>query len=251
LIARVYDPRARLASLRDDGPSDQLEEAALRLAEVLRSAAGVEGAALGVTGSLLFGLHAEASDLDMVVYGTRQGRRVRDALVDLLDGSAASLRRPRGAELTAIHDAHRSETPLSAHAFTEAQARKVNEGRFGTHPFFVRFVKLPSEVAERYGDPRYRSRGRVTLKARVSDDADALFTPCTYAVSGVRFIEGEGVDEVRSIVSFRGRFADQARAGETVLARGSLEQVISSGGPVWFRLIVGGRAGDFLVRHSH
>jgi predicted nucleotidyltransferase len=249
-IARLFDPRLRLASLRQSDPSDPLEEAALRLVELLRSSAGVEGSSLGVTGSLLFGLHTEASDLDLVVYGSRQGRRVRAALAGLLDGDSTPVRRPRGAELAAIHAAHRSETPLSAEEFAEAQARKVNEGRFGTRPFFIRFVKLPSEIAERYGDPRYRSCGRATLIARVDDDADALFTPCGYGVTDVRLLEGESVDEVRSIVSFRGRFADQARAGETVVARGVLERVISPGAPAWSRLVVGGQAGDYLARYA-
>ena len=76
---------------------------------------------------------------------------------------------------------HREDTPLSAADFARLQAGKVNEGRFAGRPYFVRFVKLPEEVPERYGDPRFASAGRALVEARVVDDRDALFTPCRYA----------------------------------------------------------------------
>jgi len=247
-IARVHDPRRRLALLRASGSSGPLEEAALQLAELLSSTAGSAPSALGLTGSLLFGLHTGSSDLDLVVYGESQCRGVHAALTDLLGSPSAPVRRPRGEELTVIHTAHRTETPLSAADFARAQARKVNEGWYGTLPFFVRFVRLPSEVEERYGEPRYEPRGSATVLARVEDDADAPFTPCGYGVGDVRALQGASVGDLRRIVSFRGRFADQARTGETVMAHGVVERVLSSSATPFSRLVVGGRPGDYLVR---
>ena len=178
----------------------------------MRDAAGVPGTALGLTGSLLFDLHAADSDIDLVVYGDGECRKVHAALTRLLDDPSSALRRPRGKELVAIHAMHREDTPLSAADFARLQAGKVNEGRFAGRPYFVRFVKLPAEVPERYGDPRFAPAGRALVEARVVDDRDALFTPCRYGLREPRFLEGPHVADLGEVVSFRGRFADQARS---------------------------------------
>ena len=246
-VARVYDPRERLQRLRADGPDGALTADALALAELLRSAAGVPPAALGLTGSLLFDLHTTTSDIDLVVYGEGECRRVHAALARLLDDPSAPVERPRGAELAAIHAVHREDTPLSAADFARLQAGKVNEGRFAGRPYFVRFVKLPTDVPERYGDPRYVAAGRVLVEARVVDDRDALFTPCRYGIRESRVLEGNPVGDLREAMSFRGRFADQARTGQVVRAYGAVERVVWSDGRDTTRLVVGGRPGDYLL----
>ena len=131
--------------------------------------------------------------------------------------------------------------------FARLQARKVNEGRFRGRQYFVRFVKRPADVKERYGDLRFESLGSATIRARVANDHDAIFTPCHYTVEEVTFLEGKSVADLHEIVSFRGRFSDQARVGEWAVARGSLEHVVPQAGPAYRRLIVGGRAGDYLL----
>jgi predicted nucleotidyltransferase len=246
-VARVYDPRERLQRLRAVGPDGALAEDALALAELLRDAASVPSAALGLTGSLLFELHAPSSDIDLVVYGDGECRRVHAALTRLLDDPSSALARPRGEELAAIHAVHRMDTPLSAADFARLQGGKVNEGRFAGRPYFVRFVKLPAEVPERYGDPRFVPAGRALVEARVVDDRDAMFTPCRYSLGELRFLDGGHVDDLREVVSFRGRFADQARTGQRVRAFGALERVVWREGRERTRLVVGGRPGDYLL----
>jgi predicted nucleotidyltransferase len=192
-----------------------------------------------------------------------------------------------------IHAAHRRETPLGAADFSRLQAAKVNEGLFSGHAFFVRFVKAPEEVAERYGDFTYGPLGSATIEARVAGAAEAIFTPCRYLVDTATVLEASGpapagvrrpavarepaiVAEVdveagtgavvasagsaapravaadigasplREIVSFRGRFADQARDGERVRARGTLERVLPREGAPFSRLVVGA-PGDYLL----
>ena len=246
-VARVYDPRERLRRLRAVGPDGALTADALALADLLRDAARVPSAALGLTGSLLFDLHAASSDIDLVVYGDAACRRVHAALSRLLDDPSSALARPRGEELAAIHAVHREDTPLSAADFARLQAGKVNEGRFAGRPYFIRFVKLPADAPERYGDPRYVPAGRALVEARVVDDRDALFTPCRYVLGEPRVLEGARVEDLHEVVSFRGRFADQARAGQWVRAYGALEHVVWREGRRQTRLVVGGQPGDYLL----
>jgi predicted nucleotidyltransferase len=256
-IRQVYDPRRLLATIRKRGPADPVEEQALGLADLLQETARVPAGNLGITGSVLVGLHKGDSDIDLVVYGENAGRAVHQALRRLLDDPSGPVRRPNPEELEALHAAHRPDTPLSLADFSRLQNRKVNEGRFRGRECFFRFVKQPAEVEERYGDPRFEPSGPARIRAQVTDDGDAavaerdsIFTPCRYAVEAVTFLEGTPVADLREIVSFRGRFSEQVQAGEWAVARGSLEQVIPRSGPAHHRLVVGGRAGDYLVSNE-
>jgi predicted nucleotidyltransferase len=175
------------------------------------------------------------------------GRAAHRALRRLLEDPASPVRRPNREEMAALHAMHRPDTPLSLHDFVRLQSRKVNEGRFRGRQYFIRFVKWPAELRERYGDRRFESLGSATIRARVKDDHDAIFTPCRYAVEGVTFLDGPPVADLREVVSFRGRFSDQARVGEWAVARGGVERVVAQAGLAYHRLVVGGRAGDYLL----
>lgn len=245
-VCRVHDPRARLRELAVREPDGELEQAAVAFCDLLEQAAAVEVSALGITGSLLFGLQNDASDLDIVVYGGDACRAVHGALGRLFDDDGSQVQRPDRVGLAAIAAGHREDTPISDADFQRLQARKVNEGRFRGRTWFVRFVRRPDEVRDRYGDPRYEPLGAATIRGRIDDASDALFTPCSYVVGDAETVEGATVPATCEVVSFRGRFSDQARRGEVVHAKGTLERVIRRAGPASARLTVGA-PGDFLV----
>lgn len=245
-ICRVYDPCRRLAVLHEKGPGDRVEENALRLAQFLGESSGVPLTQLGVSGSLLPGLHQPKSDIDIVVYGESEGRSVHQALLEWLESPRGPVRRPRGMQLRAIHALHRTDTPLSFADFARHQSRKVNEGYFFGRPYFIRFVKQPAQEDEQYGDLRYETLSGATVRAVMTDTWNAIFTPCSYSVKNVVFIEGGTPLDLREIVSFRGRFCEQVRVGERAIARGSIEKVVPKADNVYCRLIVGGAPGDYL-----
>jgi hypothetical protein len=249
-IRQVYDPRGRVADIYAHGPKDRLEENALALVRLLAQTANVPLEKLGISGSLLFELHHSKSDIDIVVYGGTEGRAVHQALRHLLDKPSESVRPLNRDQLIALHASHRPELPLAFADFARLQTHKVNEFFFKEFQCFIMFVKWPDQWGERYADPSFEQCGSAEIRARVKEDRDSIFTPCRYRVDNVVFLKGGPGSDLREIISFRGLFSDQARAGEWVLAKGSLERVIPQSAPVYYRLTVGGQVGDYLMSRS-
>ncbi|MEJ2717573.1 MAG: hypothetical protein P8182_10600, partial [Deltaproteobacteria bacterium] len=249
-IREVYDPCRRLANILKRGAADPLEENALAFTGLLQDTSGVPMGRLGISGSLLVKLHRKESDLDVTVYGEQECRTVHASLRQLLNRSSGPGRGPDTQTLRALHASHRTDTPLSFSDFARLQSRKVNEGYFAGIQYFIRFVKRNEQCRERYGDPCFEPLGRATIEFRVSDDRDAIFTPCSYGTEDVVFLDRRPETDLREVLAFRGRFSDQARIGEAAVARGSLERVIPRTGRVHHRLTVGGEAGDFLLSQA-
>ncbi len=222
-IARYYDPRERLAEILTD-PHDLLEEETRSLATEIAACAGIDLGDLGVTGSILIGLHSPAfSDIDLVVYGAENARRVRRALSA---GASPRIKRP-GAEFTSQWCRQIAEQfPLTLEEVRYIADRRWNYGFYGERYFSLHPVRTDEEIAERYGEHIYRSQGEARVKAVIVDAGEAFFLPAVYRVKDVEVLEGAPeAAEVREIVSYEGLYCDIADAGQEVEVRGKLENV--------------------------
>lgn len=246
-IGQVYDPCLKLAELRREKDLDDLEEKAVEFADLLGERTRVPEGYIGVSGSVLVGLHTPCSDIDIVVYNSERCRAVHRALRELLDGAADEVRRLNEGELRELYASRSQDTPMGFEDFARLEGRKVIQGKFRECEYFIRFVKEPAELGEGYGDKRYTLLAQAEVEVTVTDTSEAIFTPCSYKVEEVRLV---GVQHAAplpvEIVSFRGRFCEQAREGERVRVRGKLERVIKKGGKIHYRLLLGG-PGDFMV----
>jgi predicted nucleotidyltransferase len=114
--------------------------------------------------------------------------------------------------------------------------------------YFIRFVKNWSQVNEQYGDICYKNSGYAKITATIADDAEALFTPCTYRIENVQVAEGEKLEPITEIVSFRGRFCEQAKRREAVTAQGKIERVTDKrNAEAYYRIILGNKPSDYMV----
>ncbi len=247
-ILSAYDPRLRLQELMQKRRGEGIEEDAVAFACLLRAEAGVPSSAIGVTGSLLIGLHTESSDLDMAIFGRHECHRVYHALQRLLDVSQnAELRRLDSRGIEALFTQRTADTRMAFDEFIRLEKRKVNQGSFRNREYFIRFMKEAHEPSGIYSRQKYTPLGRVVIAARIADDQETIFTPCRYLLSDVRTLEGEAMPGPDEIVSFRGRFCEQAIAGEHIMAAGTLERVDSIHGDVRNRLLLGNSPDDTMV----
>ena len=246
-VRHHYRPVERLHELRYSDQLEELEDQALQFMQLLRETAKVPWSQLGVSGSILVKLHTPVSDVDPVVYGSKSCYRVYWALKSLLEDEKSQIRPYRSDELKKLFDFRSRDTVTSFEDFVRTESRKVLQGTFMERDYFVRLVKDWNEVVERYGTVRYKSVGYARIKARVTDNSEMIFTPCCYRIEDVQTIEGVNVEPIEEIVSFRGRFCEQAENGETVIAQGKVERVQKPGEREHYRLLLGNNISDHMI----
>ncbi len=243
-VKRHHVPTAKLRELLSRSPADDVERAALEFASSLKAESGIPWNKIGVTGSILLGLHRGNSDIDLIVYGAANCLKVHRMLKRLLKEGGDV--KPFGEDgLKELYNLRSKDTPMLFEPFEFHERRKVIQGTFKGRGYFMRFVKDFDEVGGRYGDLTYKPEGHAEVMARITDDRDSIFTPCFYGVGEVRVLEG--IDKpISELVSFRGRFCEQAKAGERVRVKGKVEAVRGKDGSIGYRMVLGG-LGDFMV----
>jgi len=151
-------------------------------------------------------------------------------------------------ELLSLFEFRSKDTKMSFEDFERVESRKAFQGKFDGVDYFVRFVKNWNEVDEKYGDVLYSNSGYSRIVATVCDDSEALFTPCTYKVESVKVINGPKTEPISEVVSFRGRFCEQAKAGEEIEVQGKVEHLTNKRkGEEHYRLIIGNQPSDYMV----
>jgi len=248
----VYEPRQQLRKLLSKRAGSQeigkLKEYAIDLAKIISKEANIPISSIGISGSILVGLETEDSDLDLVIYGEKECRKAYEALHQLLE-SEKDLRRYTLTELKDLYEFKKQAMNVSFEDFLLMESRKVSQGVFKGVDFFVRFVKEPSEINETYGDRIYRKVGRITVKAKVIDASDSIFTPCRYLVKVLSVLDGAGLDAIKEVVSFRGRFTELANDNDIIIVRGDVERVTDVKNKTsYYRIILGNSRDDFLIR---
>jgi predicted nucleotidyltransferase len=243
-ILRLYSPHQRLETLLGSKRKDALEVSATRLVEALAGESGLSLKHFGISGSLLVDLHREASDLDIIVYGVTAAKRVQEALASLLaDNRTFHAYGPP--DLRRLYLRRDLQEAINFTDFELQERRKAFQGRFLRHDYFIRCVKNWGEINERYGDTRFVPLEECTISAQISDEQESLLTPCRYLLTHVDVLGGDCAYGPSEVVSFRGRFAEQARQGEHVFARGRLEKARSEDSE-YYRLVVGEGPRDVL-----
>jgi predicted nucleotidyltransferase len=133
------------------------------------------------------------------------------------------------------------DTDLDPEKMVDIEIRKVLHGMVNGRDYFVRLVRKPREFDRETTSTPLR---RAVLTATIANAKESVFTPCTYHVEDCTYLDGASGAEVIQLVSYRGKFTEQAWEGDTVEARGTVEEATYREGTI-FRLMLGGR-GDYL-----
>jgi predicted nucleotidyltransferase len=246
-VKQHHQPTHRLRDLRHKDVLDEVERTALRFVDILKENAEVPWSKLGISGSILVRLHTPTSDVDPIVYGSQTCHRVYSTLRQMLEDRKSLLKPYSLEELQELFDFRSKDTITSFEDFFRTDSRKALQGKFMGRDYFVRFVKDWNEVEEKYGTILYKPVDYAKIKAKIVDDSEAIFTPCCYKIENVEILEGPHVEPLEEIVSFRGRFCEQAKSGEVVIAQGKVERLQREEYLEHFRLLLGNKISDYMI----
>jgi len=200
-IKRLYDPIAGLSRVM--GQDSRVNRIATTLADE-----GIPLQEMGITGSMLLGLHGPSSDIDFVVYGPWWWK-ARDVLSrSKLDGRIQELDMPMWRRIYA-----KRKPEISFDEFVLHEKRKGNRGMIDGTYFDLLFTRDWSQIGE--AQKRGRSLGKRTIVAKVKDAEFAFDSPAVFKLEH---------EEINEIFCYSHTYAGQALPGETVEASGIVEE---------------------------
>lgn len=241
-IRKIHEPQVYLERILKRTKTEY-EKRAVEFVNLISNATSVYPSDLGISGSPMVGLNTPESDIDLIVYGRVNAQKVYNAMDYLFDDVEIPIRPYSLNELERLYKFKSQDTQISFENFMQFDSKKRCQGIFnhGTD-FFIRNVytwdEIESNIAHEYGHYQYQPLGEISFQATIHDDQDSLMTPCIYEVGNVKVLRGSHVKEIRQVISYRGRFTE-ARRGENIIVRGTLESVEVEDGPSFFQVVVG------------
>lgn len=224
-IKKHFMPEQKLSQLRESANLDSLQKKLIRFTSFLEKISGVSQNSFGITGSILLDIHQPTfSDLDVIVYGTKNSWKLKQALIRQ-QGTESPIKRLHGKALEDWCVKKSQQYPMNKQEALNLYNRKWNLGYFEERYVSIHPAKKETEITEKYGSKNYQPIGQVTIKAVVSDSVDSLFLPAVYKVRNVTFLENKHSANISEVVTYEGLYSSLAETGEKIQVKGKLEKV--------------------------
>ena len=233
-IKRIYSPREYLKSLKKIDTLTKIEQLSMELCQLFSNEGKIPEDQIGITGSPMIGLNLIDSDIDLIIYGTKCSKDFQYQLRELFNKNN-HLRMYNLEEYKTHYEWRVGGSDISFDQFLKTEKRKLHQGKFHNRDFFIRYIKSPSDWKGDYYQYQFKNLGRISLIAEILDVEDSIFTPCSYKINCLQIIKKQNgsiknQDKIHEVVSFRGRFCEQAKQGEKFLIDGKLEKVLYKDG---------------------
>lgn len=220
-IEKIYVPRECLMLLTEAERRDSLQELALKLVNLLSAESDIGLEDLGVHGSIALNMHSVKSDIDLVVYGSQNFRKLEETIDRLAKVGA-----------------------LSYVISNRLDAARRFKGRYMKKLFMYNAIRKPQEVKSKYGMFNYTPIKPIKCQCKIADDSEAMFRPAIYKIDDyiptdtASMVPKETVPEL--VVSMIGCYRNVARKGDRIKVSGMLEHVENlENGDVFHQVVVG------------
>ncbi len=238
----------------------------LEFIKYLSEGAGVPYNYFGITGSHLLGREHEDSDLDLVIFGRINSKKVREFIRCCFNSTQSKIRPYSYEELKKHYTFRAKGSSITVMQFISAEARKLHQGFFEDTEFFIRFFEYETreEYKARFGNPeelKIISLARTRIKAMIREDYSWWITPSEIQFGNIekieilektdqfdRIIEQYHLDlrEIKGSYTLRGRYTENAKLLETAIIEGKLECVVHEAKSPFLRIYLGSHPEDKL-----
>jgi predicted nucleotidyltransferase len=193
----------------------------LDLVNLLSNESGIAVEDFGVHGSIALNMHTPKSDIDIVVYGSQNFRKLEKTIDKLV----------------------LSKT-LSYLFNNRLDACRRYRGQYKNKVFMYNAVRKPEEVNSKYGAFKYSPILNVNFRCRVKDDKEAMFRPAIYKIKDYEPADSTSALSQNKIpelvISMIGCYRNIARQGDKIKVSGMLERVENvETGNVFHQVVVG------------
>jgi predicted nucleotidyltransferase len=225
-VRELYVPNERLQRLAGLETRDALQEAALALVNLLSSRSQIGTKDFGIHGSLALGMHTPRSDIDLVVYGGENFRKLETTIDGLVDTGT-----------------------LNYVCKNRIDAARRHKGKYQDKLFMYGAVRKLEEMNSKYGTHTYLPITQVRFHCKVKDDSEAVFRPAIYKIDDyMPADEASELDEERipnTVISMIGCYRNVARQGGEIRVSGMLERVENlETGRIFHQVVVGTGASE-------
>ena len=210
-----------MQDLLESKDKDKLEQRALDLINLLSARSGINLQNFGIHGSIALGMHSSKSDIDFVVYGAQNFRKLESTTNCLVESGTLSYKFSNRLDV----------------------ARRF-KGKYLDKTFMYNAVRKPEEINAEYGAFRFTPITPVKITCKIEDDSEAMFRPAIYKVEDCSPSDAKSaVVHDRSpdvVVSMIGCYRNVARKGDAIKVSGTLERIERlKTGEVSYQVVVG------------
>jgi predicted nucleotidyltransferase len=221
MIDQVFVPKDRLVMLQKSQNPDKLQAMSLQLIDLISTESGVKYSDLGIHGSIALEMHAPESDIDFVVYGSKNFRVVEEAIQRLVN-----------------------EAKLTYIAGNRIEAARKFVGKYLGKIWMYNATRKTNEVKSQYGDYTFTPLAPVRFTATVCDDSETMFRPAIYRITNYQPEDPQSEVSIEqtptAVTSNIGCYRNVARTGQQIKVAGTLERAQSTiDNNVFYQVVVG------------
>ncbi|MDQ7032754.1 MAG: nucleotidyltransferase domain-containing protein [Desulfonauticus sp.] len=180
----------------------------------------------GIHGSIALNMHTEKSDIDLVIYGSQNFRKLEKTINKLV------------------------ETKTLSYVFNNRlDAARRFKGRYQNKIFMYNAIRKPEKIHVKYGTQKFTPLHSVKFECTVEDDSEAMFRPAIYKIEDYKPKNQESnlpkETTPKLVISNIGCYRNIARKGQKISVSGMLERVENiETGETYNQVVVGTAANE-------
>ncbi|NHJ46822.1 MAG: hypothetical protein FK733_03450 [Asgard group archaeon] len=248
-VSEIYNPIEKLQKILNTANSnlDSLEIDVKEIVEEIIGYSNIPIENIGISGSILVGLQTKKSDIDLVIYGMKQGRIIYESMLEIFNSSKNFVRYDR-TELVRLWETRGQEKQIDFSLFSIMERNKHLQGIFKGRDFYIRLIPYPDEFNEHYNDVTIINYGDIEIKATIENSDHSIFTPCLYQLKNISIVEKDTDEDLllERIFSLRGRYCDLAKKGASIHVKGKLEKISISKKMEFYQIVLGSSSSEFF-----